>query len=44
MEEYILRAHDYILARQTSWAENRGISLIGSRGQEVKELIPRNLT
>jgi len=31
-----LRAHDYILARQTSWAENRGISLMGSKGARGK--------
>ncbi len=31
-----MRAHDYILARQTSWAENRGISLIGSKGIKGK--------
>ena len=27
-----MKAHDYILAKQISWAENRGIDLIGSKG------------
>ncbi len=31
-----MKARDYILARQTSWAENRNISLIGSKGLKGK--------
>jgi len=27
-----LKAHEYILVKQTAWAENRNISLIGSKG------------
>ena len=28
-----MRAHDYILAKQVQWAKNRGIALIGSKGE-----------